>query len=264
MYGNKNMEYKTFKTEAIVLKERELAEKDKLFTVFSRRYGKIEILARSIRKTKAKLKGGFQVLNYLSLEFIKGKTFSIATDTIIKNEFPLLRSSVQKFRTSLYICDLMDKLIKGEEKDKRIWNLLLETLTNLQFTSCKLGICIRYFEWNLLSSLGFKPELYACVNCQEKVKTGKFFFSVKDGGILCQECEKKYGRQRNKLSSRRKFSPKIKELSKETIKILRLIINQDQKILNRLKVPSYLNQELKELSKFFLQYIAEEKLYMVL
>ena len=257
------MEYKTFKTEAIIIKEKEFSEADKLFTVFTRRYGRIEILAKSIRKIKAKLQGGLQLLNYLSLEFVKGRSFNIATDAIIKNEFLSLKSSPLKFRAALYVSDLLDKLVKGEEKDDRIWHLLLETLSNLQLTTCNLQLVLRYFEWNLLSYLGFKPELYFCVHCQEKIQKGKVFFSVKDGGVLCQGCKKKYEAKSNK-SFKGEITPGIEEISKDAIKILRLIITQNQIILKRLKMTPALLQELKKISKLFLQYIAEEELYVVI
>ena len=258
------MEYKTFKTKAVVLGEKEFTGQDKIFSVFTKNYGKIEILAKSVRKIEAKLQGGLQILNHLSLEFVKGKNFNIITDAIIKNEFLEIKSSAIKFRAYSYICNLLDKLVKGEEKDERIWYLLLETLSQvsqLPVTSYQLPVTVRYFEWNLLSCLGFKPELYFCLNCQEKIQKGNFFFSSRDGGILCQKCKIQKDKS---LSKGQKTTPHIKEVSKDAIKILRLILNQNQKILRRIKTNPALLEELKELSKMFLQYIAEEELSVVL
>ena len=263
------MEYKNFKTEAIVLGEKEFGAQDKIFSVFTKKYGKIEVLAKSIRKIKAKLQGGLQVLNHLSLEFIKGRNFNIATDIIVKNEFLDIKHSSIKFRAAYYISHLLNTLVKEEEKDERVWDLILETLYNIEFTplskdsskqiNYNLQLTLRYFEWNLLSCLGFRPEVYYCVNCQEKLQEGKFYFSSKEGGILCQKCKIK----KDEILSK---GPKtnVKEISRDTIKILRLILSENKKILNRIKIDPPILKELKNLSRNFIQYIAEEHLSVVL
>ena len=60
------MLHETIKTEGVIIKEREMGENDKLYSIYSEKFGKIEILGKAIRKPKAKLRGGFQVLNYIS------------------------------------------------------------------------------------------------------------------------------------------------------------------------------------------------------
>ncbi|MFH0987293.1 MAG: DNA repair protein RecO [Patescibacteria group bacterium] len=250
------MEYKTFKSEAIVIREKDFAEQDKFFTVFAREYGKMGVLAKSVRKIDAKLRAGLQLLNYVSLEFVRGKNFNIATDAIVKDEFLKSKSSPSRFRDSLYICNILDNLIKGEEADEKTWKLLLESLRDLEAHSNRF-IFIHYFEWNLVSALGFKPELYFCLGCQERIKKGRFFFSIKDGGIFCGDCLKKKNLSRKKMLSLDKI-PGTQEISKDAIKTLRLITEQNKEVLERLKIHPPLLKELKDLSKSFLSYIAEQ------
>lgn len=248
------MEYKTLKTKAVILNERKFAEVDKFFILFTAKFGKIEVLAKGIQKIKAKLRGGLQILNHISLEFVKGKNFYIVTDTKPIEEFLNLKYSQKKYRAALYILNLLDRLVKGEEKDEKIWNLLLETLKNLQLTTYNLSLTLRYFEWNFISYLGFKPELYFCVVCQREIKgkdLGKLFFSAREGGVLCRNCKGKL----NKIE--------IKDISKDAIKILRLIIKKDKKTLKRLKITPFLEKELKEISNYFLQYLLEERMFIV-
>lgn len=247
------MLYETIKTEAVVIGEKELSEDDKLFSVYTKEFGKIEVLGKAVRKSKAKLRSGLQILNYISLEFVKGKSFNIATDVIIKDEFLQTKRDLKLFRFAFYICNLLDKLISGEEKDKRIWDLLFETLKEINQLSVifnHLPLVIRYFEWNLLSFLGFEPELYQCVGCGEKIKYGKFFFSAKKGGVLCEKCSNKKDRA-------------FKEISRDAIKILRLIINQDKTILKKLKIIQEQEKELKDFSFYYLSNILEEKIFVI-
>lgn len=245
------MLHETIKTEAVVIGEKELGEDDKLFSLYTKNFGKIDVLGKAIRKPKAKLRGGFQILNLVSVEFVRGKSFNIATDAIIKDEFLEIKKEPKKFRFALYLSDLLEKLINGEERDERIWKLLLETLENLKiFKNDNSWLSLRYFEWNLFSFLGFEPELYRCLGCQEKIKYGKFFFSAKKGGILCEKCIKN-----------KKRLPR--EISRGTIKILRLIINQDKIILEKLKIDKEQEKELAEISRYYLENILQEKVFVI-
>lgn len=243
------MEYQTLKTKAIVLSEKEFGEADKLFSVYTENFGKIEVLGKGIRKNKAKLKGALQPLNYISLEFVEGKNFLIATDAILEENFEELKKEIKKYRLALYLCQLVDKLVKGEERDAKIWQLLLETLNELKLTDNKNELIIRYFEWNLLSLLGFEPELYHCTLCQERISKGKFYFSAREGGIICEKCKEKAKEHR--------------EISRDAIKILRVIIMQDKSLFKKLKINPIQQRELKELFKYYLPYFLEEDIFVV-
>lgn len=245
------MQYEVVSTQGVVIGEREMGEADRLFSLYTEKFGKISVSGRSIRKIKAKLRGGLQILHYVSLEFIQGKNFYIATDAILRRNFADLDPNPKKFRAALYISNLLDNLIRGEEKEKRIWNLFLETLNDFRFAKNELEILIRNFEWNLLLLLGFKPELYRCVGCENKIKSGKFYFSAKEGGIICEKCVAKIGKDY------------LKEISRDAIKILRLILSQRKDILIKLRKEPLLERELKEISRLFLYCILEEEIFVV-
>jgi len=245
------MLHETIKTEAVVIGEKEMGEDDKLFSLYSKDFGKVEVLGKAIRKSKAKLKGGLQILNYVSLEFVKGKNFNIATDVTLKEDFSNIKKDPKLFRISLYICDLLNKFLGGQEMDERIWKLILETLGQLENSKGDNNwLPTRYFEWNLISFLGFEPEIYYCSKCREKIKEGKLFFSKRDGGILCVKCFEK-GRK------------KEEGITRDIVKILRLIINQDKEILKRLKITKETEEELKEVSHDYLQYIIQEEVFVI-
>ena len=242
------MLHENVKTKAIVISEKNLGEDDKLFALYTKKFGKIEVLAKAIRKPKAKLRGGLQILNYINFEFVEGKNFNIATDALLKEDFSSIKKEPKKFRMALYVCNVLDKLISGEEKDKRIWGLLKKTLKSIEHNNN--GIILRYFDWVLLSLLGFEPELYYCVKCENKIGEGKLFFSAKEGGIVCKE----------HLNNKKKLG---KEISRDLVKILRLIIHEDHETLRKLKMNNYQKEELKKITKYYLQYILQEKIFVI-
>ncbi len=240
-----------YKTEGIVLKEEDLGEADRIFSIFTKDFGKVRILGKGTRKIKAKLRAGLQPFHYIYLEFVSGKTFYIATEAMNIYTFSGLRNNLEKLNAVFYISDLLDKLVK-EEKDQRIWYLISKILKKTEepeFFGQRLGLLLRYFEWNLMDILGYHPQLYFCPNCQKKLfESKKLFFSAREGGILCQNCKN--------------LDKKAKEIDQNLIKLLRLILERKKEILERLKLTEEI-EKLKEISKYFLEFILEEELYVV-
>jgi DNA repair protein RecO (recombination protein O) len=102
-----------------------------------------------------------------------------------------------------------------------------------------------YFFWNLLSILGYQPQLYFCVLCQKKLKPEKLYFSPSEGGIICQNCAKKV--------------KDIKEIKPELVKILRKIIEGDWKTLLKLKNIEKYFKSLEMVSENYFSFLFEKK-----
>jgi len=137
-------------------------------------------------------------------------------------------------------------LAGNEEKDERIWNLLLKTfkiLNNHQLSIKSFQLIYHYFFWKLLIILGYKPELYNCPICQKKLIPGPLFFNSQEGGIICNNCF-----QKSKIGE--KISP-------ETTKILRFIIAKDWTAISRLKVLDKDLNPLKGIADFYLSFVGK-------
>jgi len=253
-----------YRTQALVLKKKALGEADQLFTVFTKNFGKLKILGRAIRKIKSKLRGNSQLFSLLEIEFIQGKSYKTLTDVLLIKNFPQIKKDLRKLKIAYKITELSDNLIKGQEPDEKIWQLLIETFKKLNNQQLSSAIAKRserrgrsrlrtsainnyqliyyYFLWNLLAILGYRPQLHNCILCQKKLKPEKLYFGLKEGGVICFNCSKKT-----------KASPT--SISPDTVKILRLILNQDWLILKKLKVEEKNFRSLKNLSQKFLNYI---------
>ncbi|PIP78295.1 MAG: DNA repair protein RecO [Gammaproteobacteria bacterium CG22_combo_CG10-13_8_21_14_all_40_8] len=275
-----------YSTEGIVLKEKDFGEADRFFTLFTKDFGKIKVMAKGVRKIKAKLRGGLQLFHYIYLEFVQGKYFYTAIEAVNINTFLTLRNEPEKLKALFYISELLAKLVK-EERDERIWLLFLKIFKKMEeskFSGSRLELLLRYFEWNLLDILGYHPELYNCVNCGVKLREGKpphhnedklpkvtkltesvpvwcggkLYFSAGEGGILCGFCKNK--------------DREAREIELDAIKILRLILGRKKEILEKLKIniqesgltrSNFLEQNLdglKKITQYYLQYLLEEKI----
>ncbi|PJB99584.1 MAG: DNA repair protein RecO [Candidatus Nealsonbacteria bacterium CG_4_9_14_0_8_um_filter_35_12] len=237
-----------YRTQGFILKKKDLGEADRIFTIFTRDFGKLEILAKAIRKIGSKLRGGIELFYLSDIEFIQGKTHKTLTDTILIESFLNLRKDLKRLKIAFDISEMIDSLIRGEERDEKIWKLLLETFERLNKIYLSIKECwliYYYFLWNFLSILGYKPQLNFCSICQKKLVPQDLYFSFQEGGVICANCSKK-------LKEKKKISP-------EAVKILRLVFGKDFDFLKKLKVEKEQQKEIKEISESYLSHIKESQ-----
>lgn len=207
-----------YRTRGFIIKKADRGEADQLLTIYTRDFGKLEILGKAIRKIKSKLRGGAELFYLSEIEFIQGKTHKTLTDAVLIENFKNIRNELTRLKITYQIADLLDDLVVKEEKDEKIWELLNEVFEKLndcelRAESCKL--IYYYFFWNLVSLLGYQPEL-------------------RDGAI----CGKK--------------------INVDIFKILRIILKKDWKTLSRLKIESSHLELLKNISEWYNKRIHEE------
>ena len=58
---------KKYNTKAIVLKSVKYKDADKIFTLFTKEYGKISAIGRGVRKINSRRSGNLDTLNYVSV-----------------------------------------------------------------------------------------------------------------------------------------------------------------------------------------------------
>jgi len=231
-----------YRAKGIVFKKLNRKEADQLFSIYTKDFGRLEILGKAIRKATSKLRSGIEIFYLSEIEFIQGKSYKTLTDAIVIEKFKNLRKDLKRLEIAYRIGQILDDLIKGQEPDENIWNLLLEVFGKLNDSSFKnIEIVYYYFFWKFLSILGYRPDLYDCSACQEKLKPEFLYFSPKQEGIVCKNC----------------FSKDNIRVRPEIIKIIRVIVSRDSKITFRLKINDKDLKSLEEFSKHYLSFILE-------
>jgi len=222
-----------YRTQGFVLRKTDLREADQVFSIYTKDFGKLKILGKAIRKIKSKLRAGAELFYLSEIEFIQGKNHKTLTDAMTIEKFKNIRQDLEKLEIVSQIAENVDDLIKGEEKDEDIWNLLTEVFEKINSYS----LIYHYFLWNLLSILGYQMDLYHCGNCQKKLIPEKLYFNSEEG-IICSSCFE---------------GAADKQICPETIKILRLFLEKDWNILLRLKIQDFHKKELEAISLDFLK-----------
>ena len=154
--------------------------------------------------------------------------------------FYKIRTDIDKLKFSSYATKIISDVTTENQDSYKILQLFLNTLYVIAETEKDLELVISIFRLRLISIIGFKPEVDKCKGC----KTGENLthFSFKDSGFKCEACSKQ-------------DSAAI-EISETTIDAVRYIILSDPKKLYSFNVSEKAKNELKILSKIYL----EEKL----
>ena len=145
------------KTEAIILKKADLGETDRLLTIYSSERGKINILAKGVRKLESKLRYSIEPISWVQLILVEGKNFLILKDAVLKDEFLKIKKDLERLKIAQKIAEMIDQAIVGEEKDKDIWKLILTTLKSLNVGSRTSNI-EEDFQKKLIKLLGYDPD----------------------------------------------------------------------------------------------------------
>ena len=109
---------------ALVLKRRDFRESDQIISFFTKENGKIELLARGVKKIISKNSAHLELFSLISIEIAKGKEVDHLTKVQSVEFFRNIRMDLKKSLMASYIVSLVEKLTYTEEKDLYIFKLL--------------------------------------------------------------------------------------------------------------------------------------------
>ena len=228
-------------TQGIVLKSVPYKENDLILTVFSRKLGKIAVIARGAKKSKSSLLSSSQIFAYSNFTLKReGNMYRVTQSEIIKS-FYNLSYNFEAFSYGTYILKLIDNFMIENQPNNRLFILLAQAL----YLFCEEDIDMEYvtlcFELKFLDYIGFKPIVNTCVSCYNKDFKNPVF-NIYEGGVICENCRELF-----------EYNMKI-DLT--TIRLMEYILNNDILTCNKAKVSKYIVKELDKILKRYLnQYI---------
>ncbi len=148
---------KTYKTEGIILKRRNLSEADRIITLLTKRNGKIQVKAVGVRKITSRRSAHLELFNHTVVSLYQGKKFSIVTEAHTLESFSVIRHDLTKIAYSYHLCELVDSLCPENQENTMVFFLLLETFRKLQKEE-NISSVVSSFEISLLKCLGFYPK----------------------------------------------------------------------------------------------------------
>ena len=78
---------KKYRIEGVIIKRRNFKEADKILTVFTKKYGKVSVLAKGVRKITSRRGPSVELFNHASLLLHKASFLDIVTEASVYNTF---------------------------------------------------------------------------------------------------------------------------------------------------------------------------------
>jgi DNA repair protein RecO (recombination protein O) len=239
---------RNYQTEAIVIKKTKLGEADRILTFYTPHLGKIQAVAKGVRRPKSKMAGHLELLTCSRVDLARGRNLDTVTGAQTINSFILLKNDLNLASYGLYLAELTCQFTPEDQENLEIFELLLGTMERLCEANNK-DIILRHFEMQLLNASGFRPQLQQCVKCRQPLQPATNYFSASGGGMLCPSCSnEQYG---------------LYALSANALKVLRLLQNGDLDTVLKLKISPELSFEMEEVVRRYIRYILEKEVKSV-
>ncbi|HAR55062.1 TPA: DNA repair protein RecO [Patescibacteria group bacterium] len=175
----------TIKTKGIIIKRINLGEADKILTILTADRGKIRVIAKGMRKPNAKLGGFLELFRYNDYMLAEGRNLDLVTGASTIESFRQISLSLHRLGLAYYVAELIDKLVEETQDADTIFDLTHSVFREINQQKLPIDLIKSFFELNLLSILGLRPELDKCIVCNKLIdEQAKFGFSWVLGGVL--------------------------------------------------------------------------------
>ena len=233
------------KVEAVVISHTDYGEADRILNLFTREMGKTRAIAKGVRKEHSRKAGHVEPFTCTTLMLAKGTSFWIVSQAETVDAFSPIRENLTKTAQAAYVIELLERFTSEGEVHVGLYRLVKDTLGRIASQSDAFQT-LRYFEMRFLEMVGYRPELFHCVQCHAEIRAEDQFFSTTHGGVMCPKC----GR----------IADNPMPVSLLTLKYMRHFQRSDFNDIQKLKVPLAVRQEMEKLMQYYLTALIERKL----
>jgi len=179
---------KQIKTTGIVIRKCDFGEADRIVTVLTDEYGKIDLLAKGARRLKSKFCGRLELFNEIDLGGSVGRELYYLDNAELIRAYPE-EKDVNRHRVLFYLAELTNRLIPPDQQTEGVYPLLQQTILHLQQTD-RLETILHAYLTKLLTLTGFLSPWNKCGICDISLSLETpVCLHATDGHLLCPDCQ---------------------------------------------------------------------------
>ncbi len=177
--------------QAVVVRWRRWSESSQIVTLFCRRLGMVQVVAkgafRRTREGKSKFDGGLDLLQLgeVVISHRPERELQTLAEWSLTDGFLPLHDSLRAIYLGNHAAELLQVVFDAGDPQPRLFDRLTRLLSRLhsqQREEMALG-----FSVEVLRRGGYVPELGRCVISRQKVEGGPVWFSPSRGGVVLPE-----------------------------------------------------------------------------
>lgn len=242
----------TKNTLGIIIKRRPFKEYDRAVVLYTRDYGKMNLVVRGAERPASKLAGHIEPFSLIEAMIVRGRRDYLGAARSIDSRITVRQDLNRLFYAGAALAAL-DKLTKEEEPDAELFFLTESFLEYLDKRTTDLKkekgeILLAAYLWKLLAELGYTPRLDKCLTCGLPIKSEDNRFDALHGGLVCPVCADKKFKENNEV---------LPKISQEAIKIIKFLLEYDFYKIARLALGDELIREVNTLTERFKLAVSE-------
>lgn len=188
---------KTYNATGIVLRRADYREHDRLFVLYTKEYGKVEVIAKGTKKILSKLNPHLEPFHEVAVMIAKGKGFDKMGNAIVMERFASLREQRDPgvIAAVHYMLEATERLVQRQYPDAEVYEVLrggLEYFGSHIEHAPSLGrqlFVANVYILKLLMVLGYRPELSRCTECAKGMVFPDRTYDFLRGGLVCERCK---------------------------------------------------------------------------
>lgn len=165
-------------TPCYILHRRDYSETSLILEVFSREYGRINLIAKGAKRNKKQQRDSFNLYQQYNISWSIKSELGILTD-IEAITFSSLKS--EQMMTGFYMNEILLRLLHKHEPHSELFDSYDISINNLKSGESE-QVILRYYEKNLLQSIGYGIILDHEVETGESLSNEKKYFYKIDSG----------------------------------------------------------------------------------
>jgi DNA repair protein RecO (recombination protein O) len=242
----------SLRVEAVVLRHNDWGEADRLLSLYTREQGKLRTIAKGVRRIRSRKAGHLEPFTRVALMLARGRDFWIITQAETVDAYLPLGEDLVRTGYAAYVIELLDRFTYEEGENRALYSLLVETLGRVTHEPDPF-LAVRYYELRLFDLVGFRPNLFQCMQCGSVIKPQDQFFSAERGGVLCPKCG-------SNPRTTEGYAPATRPVSMQTLKFMRHFQRSSYPEACRAVLSPSVQAEMESLHLFFITYLLERAL----
>jgi DNA repair protein RecO (recombination protein O) len=174
-------------TDAIVLRARPLGEADRIYTLLTRERGKVDAVAKGVRRPRSSMSGRLEPLAEVRVALHRGRSLDVITEARTVRSYWTGLARPDALATASLFAETVDLFCEPDLALPEIYALLAGAIGAVAASDAPAGLVPR-FQLRLLHALGLAPADDACVRCGNGFDEHGAWLDLEAGGLGCERC----------------------------------------------------------------------------
>ena len=151
----------TYKAEGIILQTSDFGDANRVVTLFTKEFGKLEVNAYGCRRVKSPLAGATQLFNHVKVEISPGSKVDTIREADIVHFWKNLTTDLDRLTYTSIFFEVVNKMTLPKVFEPNIFNLLVKSLPVLDSRNPRIaaliGIC-QFMQFSGFQNIENYPE----------------------------------------------------------------------------------------------------------